>query len=91
LLVFDRTRQDAVSVEQDASVLGNARTDGPSTPRRAGYCLGGGQGLGMLLQPLDAEEFGEDRLFDLGARPNQPASGTGRVREGLARSHVLRR
>jgi hypothetical protein len=49
--------------------------------------LGGGKSLRVLLQPLHAEEFREDRLFELGLRANQPRTAPGRIWEGLARSH----
>ena len=41
----------------------------------------------MLLEPLDAEELREDRLFELGLRTDPPASAAGRVPEGLGRCH----
>ena len=41
----------------------------------------------MLLQPLDAEELGEDRLLEVGSEASPPAIATGRVSERLVRSH----
>jgi len=42
----------------------------------------------MLLQPLDAEELGKDRLFELGLRANPTPTASGRVWERLVRSHL---
>ena len=75
--VLDRTGEDAVRVDEDAAVLGDAGPDGLSPTGRVRDRLGGGQGLRVLLQPLHAEELGEDRLLELGLRANPPAVGTG--------------
>ena len=78
--VLDRPGQDAVRLQQDAAVLGDARPDGASPAGRVGDRLGGGQRLGVLLEALDAEELGEDRLLELGRQAN-PAGD--RDRAGL--------
>ena len=41
----------------------------------------------VLLQPLHAEQLGEDRFFQLGLGANPSASASGRVSEGLVRCH----
>ena len=86
--VLDRAGQDAVRLQQDAAVLGDAGPDGVSPTGRVGDRLGGGEGLRVLLQPLHAEELGEDRLFELGLRANPPPTASGRVSERLVRSHL---
>ncbi len=89
--VLDRPGQDAVRLQQDAAVLGDAGPDGVSPTGRVGDRLGGGKRLRVLLQPLHAEELREDRLLELGLRANPPAIATGRVSEGLVRSHLPQR
>ena len=55
---------------------------------RVGDRLRSGEGLGVLLKPLHAEEFREDRLFELDLRANPRANASGWVWEGLVRSHI---
>jgi hypothetical protein len=72
-LVLDRAGKDAVRLEQDAAVLGDAGLDRGSPAGRVGDPLRGGKRLGVLFEPLDAEEFAQDRLFQLGLVPRPPA------------------
>jgi hypothetical protein len=60
--VLDRLCQPAVGLQQDASVLGDPRPDGAPGARPSGDRLGGRERLAVLLQALDAEELGDDRL-----------------------------
>ncbi len=86
--VLDRTGQDAIRLQQDAAVLGDTRSDGVSPTRRVGDHLGGGESPRMLLQPLDAEELGKDRLFRFGLRMHPSPTAPRRVSEGLVRTHL---
>ena len=72
-LVLDRAGEDAVRLEQDAAVLGDAGLDRGSPAGRVGDPLRGGKRLGVLFEPLDAEELAQDRLFQLGLVPRPPA------------------
>ena len=91
LLVLDRPGQDAVRVEQDAAVLGDARSYGVSPTGRVGHRLGGGEGLRVLLEPLHAEQFREDGLSEFRFGPRSPSTSPWRIREGLVRRHRSRR
>ncbi len=86
-LVLDRAGQDAVGLQQDAAVLGDAGPDVASPTGRGGDRLGGGQRPGVLFQPLHTEELGEDRLFELGLQANPPAIATRQALAWLVRSH----
>ena len=88
--VLDRASQNAVRLQQDAAVLGDPGLDGVSPARRIRDLLGGGQGLGMLLQTFHAEELGEDRLFEPGLPADMSATSTRRVPEGPVRGHIPR-
>jgi hypothetical protein len=87
-LVLDGTGQGAVRLQEDATVVGDARPDGAAPAGLIGDRLRGGKGLRVLLQPLHAEELREDGLFEVGLWPNPPANATKRVSEGLVRSHI---
>ena len=86
-LFADRPGDHAVRLDEDAAVLRDARLDGMALPRLSGDDLGTGERARVLLQPLDAEELGENRLLEVGLRPNPPADATWRVGKGLVRSH----
>jgi len=88
--VLDRASEDAVRLQQDTAVLGDPGLDGVSPVRRIGDRLGGSQRLRMLLQPLYAEELGEDRLFEPGLPADSSARATRRVPEGPVRGHLPR-
>ena len=47
--------------------------DGPSPMRLVGDLLRRSERLGVLLRPLDAEEFCEDRILGFGGRSTSPA------------------
>ena len=60
--VLDRPRQRSIGLDEDPSVLGDSRPDGPSAMLLLGDRLRRGQRVCVLLQPLAAEELGENRL-----------------------------
>ncbi len=64
-LLLDRPSEDPIRLEEHAAVLGDAGLDGASPAGRVGDGLDGGEDLGVLFQPLDAEELLEDRLLQL--------------------------
>ena len=73
----DGTGERAVGSEQDAPVLGDAGPDDMPVTRVAGDRLGSRERRGVLLQALDAEELGEDRLLEVvrgGDLPTQDGS-----------------
>ena len=80
--VLDGPSQCAIGLDQDASVLGDPRLDGVSLVGRVGDRLSRGEGAGVLLQPLDAEQFGEDRLGELTPGVTPPITSK-RVLSGL--------
>ena len=65
-VLLDRPGEDAVRLEEHAAVLGDAGLDGASAARRRGDRLDGSENLGVLFQPLDAQELLEDRLLQNG-------------------------
>ena len=65
-LLADGLGDHAIGFAQDAAVVLNARQQSPAPARR--HALRGRQARGVLLEPLDAEELGADRVFE-----NQPA------------------
>ena len=67
----------AVGVEQDALVVAQAGDERPARCRRRGNRLVGGQALGMLLEPLDAEQLAADGLFVI---PRESRSGAPKAR-----------
>jgi len=67
--VLDSPRQKAVRLQEDVAVLGDARVNRPSTMWVVGDSLRCGEGSGVLLEPLDAEKFGENRVLRLGRAP----------------------
>ena len=60
--VLDRLGQRPVGLEEHATVLCDPRPDGVSGARLPGDRLGGREGFAVLLQALDAEELGDDRV-----------------------------
>ena len=83
----DRPSQRAVRLDQDPAVLGDARPDRVATSRLVGHALGTGQAPGMVLQPLHAEELGEDRLVE-GGRPADPRPDpAGRISQRIGDGH----
>lgn len=56
--------EDPVGLAQDAGVVFQPREEGASVATRVtGESEAGGEGLGPLLQPLDAQELGAERRF----------------------------
>ncbi len=86
--VLDGPGEHAVGLQQDAAVLSDAGLDIMSAMWCGGDPLRSGKGLRVLLQPLHAEELGEDRLFGLGLLASAPADSTGRVSKGPVRMHL---
>jgi len=65
-LVLDGLGQDAIRLEQDPAVVRDSRADRPPGTRLGGDRLGAGKRLTVLLQALDAEQLGRDRLREVG-------------------------
>jgi hypothetical protein len=61
-LLADGQRQGAIAGEQDPAVVGDPGSERDSTPRIGQDGLRRRQRLGVLLQPLDAEQLCQDRL-----------------------------
>ena len=60
-----RAGEHAVGLDQDATVVSDSGLHVASPARRIGDLLRGGERVGMLLEALDAEELGQDRLLEL--------------------------
>ena len=80
----DGTRERAIRGEQDLAILGDASSEGRSTARIGGDHLCRGERGRVLLEPLDAEELGDDRFFEA-IRGDSPPS----VPQPPASSHPL--
>ena len=66
LLVLNRARDGAVIFQQDAAVFHDARNERAAFFASADDGLRGRQAFRVLLQPLDAEKLGANRLFWFG-------------------------
>jgi hypothetical protein len=53
-----------IGLAQDAAVVVDAPQQAVPARRAAQDGLGGGQALGVLLEPLDTEQLRPNRLFD---------------------------
>ena len=82
-LVLDRGGQEPVALQQDPAVVRDPGLKRTSSTRRAGDSLRSRQRLGVLLQPLHAEQLRTNRLVRVGSRANQPANA---ARAGLRRA-----
>ena len=86
-VVLDRPSEDPIRLEEHAAVLGDAGLDGATPAGCVGDGLDGGEDLGVLFQPLDAEELLEDRLLQLRLGTSPPALATEGISTGRVRSH----
>ena len=67
-LLANRFREGAIRLEQSACVVPDARRERTPVARVVGDALRGRQALGVLLEPLDAEQLGPDGLVGLRER-----------------------
>jgi hypothetical protein len=74
-LLADRERQGAIAGEEDPSVVGDSGSERDPAPGIGQDSLRCRQRLGVLLEPLDAEQLGQDRLPRRGVRPGAARSG----------------
>ena len=64
-LLANRLREGAIRLQQGARVVPDPRRERTPVPRILGDALGRGQALGVLLEPLDAEQLGPDGLVGI--------------------------
>ena len=79
----DRRDDVVVSSQQHAPVLAHPGQEIPSLAGPRADSLGRGQALGVLLQALDAEQLGADRLLAL-RRSGDPDGGSAHLRSRSA-------
>jgi len=63
-LFADGTADRAIRLAQDPTVVMDARQEAAPARRVVHDGLGGGEALGVLLEPLDPEELRPNRLLD---------------------------
>jgi hypothetical protein len=63
-VLLDGLRSDAVGLAQHTTVVLDSRQESTASCSSPHDGLGGGQTLGVLLEPLDAEQFRADRFCE---------------------------
>lgn len=63
MLLLDGLGEGPVGFEQHAAIFENARREGAPASEFGFHRLRGRQSLGMLFEPLDAEQLSANRLF----------------------------